>query len=139
MRMLILQLARFGLVGLAGLLVNIAAVYLLRLVVDLLLSAAIAFLIAATATWLLNRNFTFREVRKSGMSRVELSRQWGAFIVANAFGGIIYLGTFWCLTSHVPICREFPALAVCAGGAMGMIVNFLTSRSFVFVERSGVS
>lgn len=139
MKVLIFQLVCFGLVGSVGLLVNIAAVYLLRPFIDLRLSGVIAFVIAATVTWLLNRNFTFREARKPGMSRYETGRQWSVFIAVNAFGGIVYLGTFLTLTSQIRLCREFPALAVCAGGAMGMILNFLSSRNFVFAGRSGIS
>jgi len=135
----IAQGLRFGSVGFVGLLVNIAMVYLVKPMINLELSSVLAFLVAATVTWLLNRNFTFMETRVPEHNHAEIGLQWLVFVAVNAIGGTIYCVTFWYLTTHFSICREFPVIAVCAGGALGMMVNFTTSRSFVFAKRRGRS
>jgi putative flippase GtrA len=134
-RALISQGVRFGLAGVVGLLVNIAVVYLARLWVNLTLSAALAFLVAATVTWQLNRNFTFRPRPGEAPAGAGLARQWLAYMAANALGGVLYVAIFSLLTGYVPVCRQVPALAVCAGAGLTMVVNFYLSKRVVFARR----
>lgn len=134
MSALVLQLMRFGAVGFVGLLVNLAVVYSLRPLMGLQLCGVAAFAVAATATWILNRNFTFAP--EKGAPRRPAAPQWMLFIAVNGFGGALYLGTFWGLTSFSPICHTVPAIAVCAGGALGMAFNFVLSRQLVFRARA---
>jgi putative flippase GtrA len=121
---------RFGVVGFAGLLVNLTVVYVLRPFLLLQLCGVAAFIAAATATWILNRNYTFAEAKDA--KRPNAARQWLLFLAVNGVGGVVYLGTFSGLTSFSPLCHRVPAIAVCAGSALGMVFNFALSKRLVF-------
>ena len=121
------QFLRFGTVGLAGFGVDVACVYLLRGLVGLFWAGMAAYLAAATTTWALNRVWTFAGARRGG-----LFRQWLLFLGANGLGFTLNRGTFILLVALVPLCERQPVLAIAAGVAAGMFVNFNMSRRVVF-------
>lgn len=121
------QFLRFGTVGVIGFLVDTATVYALRSAVGLYVAGLAAYLVAATATWWLNRQWTFRG-RGSGSAL----RQWGRFLLANLGGFVLNRGAYMLLVMFVPFCAEHPVLAVGAGAIAGMFSNFGLSRSVVF-------
>jgi putative flippase GtrA len=132
MQLLIAQAVRYGLVGFVGLFVNITVMNDTRSLVSLQLAGALAYVAAASVTWALHRTFTFRGHAPRRVRRVDIGRQWLVFVAVNVVGGAVYYGIFWSLTTHVAPCRANPVIAICAGGTVGLIVNFLMSRSFVF-------
>ena len=122
------EFLRFGTVGLAGFCVDTAIVYALRARLGLYGAGMVSFLFAATVTWALNRAWTFRG-RGAGGKR---HHQWARFVVVNLAGFVLNRGTYAALIALLPLARAFPVLAIIAGTAAGMFVNFGFSRRFVF-------
>lgn len=123
----IVQFMMFGTVGVAGFLTDTATVYLLRYRLGLLGAGAVAYGVAASVTWILNRLWTFR-----GRGSGAMHRQWARFLFVNLGGLVLNRGTYAILVIFVPLCAERPVYAVAAGAIAGMFVNFNLSRSVVF-------
>ncbi|MEI8394575.1 MAG: GtrA family protein [Rhodospirillaceae bacterium] len=126
---LTVQFGKFGLVGIVGLCVDIAVLYGLMsgLGVGPYLARIGSFLAAASATWALNRVFTFR-----GRHEGSMLRQWGRFIAANAFGGVINYAIYASLIAATDTVAHHPFLGVAAGSIAGMFFNFAASKKLVF-------
>ena len=62
---------RFGIVGAAGFVVNTAAVYALRGLIGLYAAGVLAWALAATTTWWLNRSWTFAGRGDGADGRIE--------------------------------------------------------------------
>lgn len=90
----------------------------------------ISWTVAASFTWYLNRRFTFG----SAEAQPPL-RQWLRFLAANSLGGAVNYATYAALVATSPTARSWPVLAVGAGSAAGLALNFFLSRYLVF--RSG--
>ncbi len=125
------QFLKFGVVGVVGFAVDTATVYALRATLGLYAAGLASYIVAATVTWALNRNWTFR-----GQGGGEAHRQWVRFVLANMVGFLLNRGTFVALVATVPLCAEQPVLAVGAGAIAGMFVNFGLSRALVFRTES---
>jgi len=121
------QFLRFGSVGLVGLVVDTAAVYGLRGTFGLYGAGVFAYFAAATATWALNRAWTFR-----GLGSGSAHRQWVLFLAANLVGFVLNRGTYALLVTFLPIAAAQPVIATSAGAVAGMFVNFGLSRKVVF-------
>lgn len=122
-----LRLVQFAFVGVVGFLVNLGTVSLLRILLGIHAAGALAFVAAATTTWIGNRLWTFRDA-----AGAPTCRQWALFLVANLGGFAIYYGTFEATLGIVPAASAHPALAVIAGSLAGLGVNFTLSRQLVF-------
>jgi putative flippase GtrA len=129
LRPLIGQALRFGVVGTIGFVVDTATVYALHFLLglDLYSAGAAAYVVAATATWALNRAWTFR-----GASRERPARQWALFLAVQLIGFALNRGTYAALVTFLPLAAAHPVIAVAAGSIAGMGVNFLTARLIVF-------
>ncbi len=122
------QLLKFGTVGGLGLLWDVSTVYALQPLVGIKGAALVAFFVAATMNWMLNRLWTFR----GRGSDTPLVRQWLGFLGANGFGFVLNRSTFFVLISFVPFCRMHLVTALAAGSLAGMCANFNLSRRLVF-------
>ena len=131
-RPVVRQAFLFALVGAAGFLVDAAVLTAIQAVFgDWIYSGQlVAYVVAATATWQMNRNFTFDA--RHGTGRL---REWARYLLVNAGGGTINYATFAGLVSLVTLCRAHPVMAVAAGGIAGLAFNFTATRSLVFVGR----
>jgi putative flippase GtrA len=127
-RKLLAQFLRFGIVGACGFLWDTATVYTLRHVITLTGAAILAYFVAASMNWLMNRLWTFRGTGSPG----SMLRQWGTFLAANSLGFVLNRGTVLVLVHIVPICNAHPVLALMAGTLAGMFSNFTMSRRLVF-------
>ena len=125
---LLAQFVQFGTVGVVGFLVDTAVVYAVAGWAGLYVAGALAYAVAVTTTWWLNRIWTFRG-RGGG---VAAHRQWLAFVAANVPGLILNLGTYFVLVTLVSLCAAHPELAIAAGALAGMFANFALSRAVVF-------
>lgn len=125
--LLLREFLRFGTVGFGGFLIDNACVYGLRGVIGLYWSGLMAWLVAATGTWALNRAWTFR-----GRGRGPLYRQWLSFMAANSLGFALNRGMYFLLISVSTLCAQYPVLAIIAGTATGMFLNFHLFRTVVF-------
>lgn len=128
---LLAQFMAFGCVGLVGLVVDTITVYSLRHSLGLYGAGMVAFFIAATSNWALNRIWTFR-----GEHAGALHHQWFRFLLANAFGFVLNRGTYALLVTFVAACAAEPFFAIAAGSLAGMFLNFKLSRSMVYRETS---
>jgi putative flippase GtrA len=123
----IAEFFRFGSVGALGFLVDTATVYALAGALGLYGAGVIAYLVAASANWALNRVWTFR-----GRGRGHAVWQWARFLVTNAGGFVVNRGVYAALIAFFPLVHAYPVLAVAAGAVAGMGLNFFSARRFVF-------
>jgi putative flippase GtrA len=121
------QFMRFAAVGLAGFVVDTATVYALRHALGLYGAGLVAYLLAASMNWLLNRIWTFR-----GLGSGRAHRQWGLFMITNLAGFALNRGTYALLVTFLAAAADQPVIATAAGAAAGMLVNFDLSRRLVF-------
>ena len=123
----LVQFLMFGTVGIIGFLADTATVYALRYRLGLYGAGAVAYGVAASVTWLLNRLWTFR-----GEGSGPAGRQWAGFLLVNLGGFVLNRGAYAALVAFVPLCAAEPVLAVAAGAIAGMFLNFSLSRAIVF-------
>ncbi len=121
------EFLRFGTVGAGGFIVDTATVYATRGALGLYGAGAVAYVVAASANWLLNRLWTFR-----GRGGGPAHRQWLNFLGANLLGFVLNRGAYFTLVTVSAVCARQPVLAVAAGAVVGMLLNFHLSRSYVF-------
>ena len=120
------QLRRFLLVGTAVFGVNAALVELLVGRLGPLWAQVLAFPLAATLAWWLNRRYTFGASDRSRRS------EWLHYILANALGWLLNNGVYLLCIARLSLAAQHPALAVAAGSIAGMAANFILSRQLVF-------
>lgn len=128
-RDLVIQFAKFAVIGVIGFLVDLG---FFHLGLDVLgfghyFSALFSFPFAVTATWIGNRSFTFR-----GQSSGPAHHEWARFAVV-CFGGLVLnRGTFMLLTAMVPLVYSYPVLGLIGGTGVAMFFNFFAARRVVF-------
>ena len=125
---LLAQFVQFGVVGVAGFVVDTAVVYATRDWAGLYLAGVLAYAVAVTTTWWLNRVWTFRGLGNIGPRH----RQWLRFVVASLPGLCLNLGSYFALVATVALCAIHPVIAIAVGAVAGMFANFVLSRAVVF-------
>lgn len=93
-----------------------------------------SFLCAATTTWAFNRKVTF--AGKGGGSK---RRQLIRYLVAMAGGFAFNYGAYAACVASFALVREWPAIGVAAGSIAGAVVNFLSSKYWIFRAPKGES
>lgn len=125
------RFALFGIVGLSGVVINLAA---LSLYLSYSLAPTIAFALAiwTAMTWnfFLNRRFTFKNC-----SSGKLASQYISFCLASLGGAVINWSVASGLVMAVEFFQQNPSLAGLFGIAGGMSLNFMLCKHFVFVKR----
>lgn len=123
------QLFRFGVVGVAGFLVD-AGVLTVAIAAGLgpWIGRIVSYLAAASTTFALNRAWTFRGRAAAG----GIGTQWARFVTLNLGGFALNYATYAALIATVPLVAAHPVLGVAAGSVVGMGANFFLSRHFVF-------
>lgn len=123
------QFISFALVGVAGLAVDAAVLQLMTrgIGLDPYTGRVPSYIAAATATWALNRHFTFR-----GQAEDALFRQWVKFLCANLSGLAANFGTYAACVAFIPIAAATPPLALIPASIAGLIFNFTASKRLVF-------
>jgi putative flippase GtrA len=121
-------LTRFAFVGVVGFAVDAGV---LELLVGLagwspFAARAVSFPAALTATFALNRAWTFRALRMSPI------RAYGAYGVIQTIGALLNLVVFSVCLLAVPGLYERPVIALAIGSGVAMIFNFHASRRLVF-------
>ncbi|HEY0419618.1 MAG TPA: GtrA family protein [Acetobacteraceae bacterium] len=128
---LIRQFLRFGTVGMVGFVFDVATVYALAGPLGLYAAGVVAYVVAASVNWALNRVWTFNTAPREAMGR-----QWAAFLLVNLVGFVINRGLYMGLIYSSPLCAAYPVLAILAGVLAGMFLNFGLSRRYVFRGRT---
>lgn len=123
------QLGWFVVAGSVGFIVDAAV---LQLVVNAGLGPysgrIISYLVAATATWWLNRRYTFR----SPSSGRELPREWLRYVLANAVGGGVNYLVYALAVAQWSLVRDHLVVGVALGSIAGLGVNFIANKHWVF-------
>ena len=118
----------FCFVGTIGLLVDVAILYSLANLTGLFYGRAVSFLAAVLATWLLNRRWTFKH-RSSGLSS---NREFAIYLALMLVGGTVNYAVYVWLVISYPLALQHPVIGVAVGSMAGMLINFVTSRLFLF-------
>ena len=95
----------------------------------------VSFLCAATTTWAFNRKITFAGRGSGGSRRRQLIR----YIIAMAGGFALNYGAYAACVATFALVREWPAIGVAAGSIAGAVVNFLSSKYWIFRVPKGES
>lgn len=129
-----IRLFRFAVGGAIGFLVDTGVLYALLAWSGLGPYGARvpSFLAAATATWLVNRHWTFAD-RRTG----EAGLEWGRWLVAMVVGGVLNYLAYAALMAGSETVRDWPVLGVAAGSLAGMTVNFLSANYWIFRDKTG--
>lgn len=128
------QFQRFLAVGALGFIVDFSVLYVAvnALGFGALAGRIVSFLVAATITWKANRHFTFAST--DAVVPGAAARQWLRYLSTTAIGGAINIGVYqaWlAMTNHSNV-NLF--LAVVAGSAVALLVNFTLSKYVVFAR-----
>lgn len=127
-RELMAQVLRFSVVGAVGFMVDGGVLWsLLTFDVNPFAARALSFPIAVVATWVLNRNWTFRATRDAS-KQGQLRRYFGVQIAGNATNYGVY-SVVIAVFGAAPL----PIFAGFAFGSMiGAVVNFMGARHVAF-------
>jgi putative flippase GtrA len=129
---LLVEMLRFGVVGVAGFVVDSAVLLgMLALGLGPYAGRVVSYVAAASATFALNRAWTFRHRPASA----DPLRQWALFLALNLVGFACNYGTYVALIATAPFVERNPVIGVAAGSLAGMVGNFVLSRRFVFGAR----
>lgn len=123
------QIMRFLLVGAVGFLVDAAFLLLFVHIVgwSRVWARVPSVLIAMTATWWLHRRFTFSWARKSAPS----GQEWLRFVLSNAVGNGINLGTYWILVGA----GDWGIMsALVVASIIAAAINYAVSARWVFLR-----
>jgi putative flippase GtrA len=125
------ELVYFSIAGVAGFLVDAGIVWLFTMAgADPFTAQMVAFTLAVTVTWLLNRRFTFAHHASPNWVR-----EWMHYVAANSVGAIVNNGVYAILVLSVALFSKEPVLAVAVGSLAGLLFNFTASRALVFRSR----
>ncbi len=131
------QVVRFGMVGVINTAVDLSVLNTL-LFLDpggrsgsrYALFKTLAFLVAVTNSYLLNRRFTFRSERAAS------SAQMTQYLVVSLVGLLINVGVATAVVSFIPaplaLAAFWPSLAAMVGIPFGLVWNFVGYRYVVF-------
>ena len=125
-------LLRFGLVGVGGLLVDLAVLYVAAPNLGWYGARVLSFWAAATATWWLNRHYTFAHAAAGvAQSPISVVRQYLRYLLSMTLGGSVNYLTYatvivwWTLPAA-------PAVGVALGSCAGLVFNFVVAKYFIF-------
>jgi putative flippase GtrA len=135
---LVHELGKFGVVGAASYLVDLALFNALRDPVGWLWAKVVATAIAATLAFVGNKLWTWRH-----RDHAKLHRAYGLYFLFNAIGLGISLACLW--LSHDVLGGEWPEVfrtrladnvsAMVVGMTLGTVFRFWSYRTFVFIAR----
>ena len=120
---------RFGMVGVAGFAVDYCVLHSLVSFAGVGPIAArfVSFPVAVCATWLLNRNFTFRQPTVHGPVRQAM-----LYAAVQGAGGVANIAVYSAAIAIVPFLKEALIVPLAFGSAAGLCLTFAGSKYFAF-------
>ena len=131
-RPLIRQILLFAIVGTIGFVVNACGLKVATLFVSPIPAQIFSFPLAVTATWWLNRHFTFASQRP-------WRSEWFRYISANALGWLVMNGSYVALVLSNAYVHDHPLIALAIASLVGMGFNFASSKWIVFRPHRSMS
>jgi putative flippase GtrA len=126
-RTISVQVLRFAIAGVAGLVVDVVVLYLaMALGSGFYLGRVASFLAAVWTTWRINRRYTFHPAGDG------VWREWWRYLSAMLGGGAVNYLASSAAVVLLPHWRFTPALAVAIGSLAGMSLNFVSAKLLVF-------
>jgi putative flippase GtrA len=124
---------RYSAVSLIGYAVDVTLLHLgLKAGLEADWARVISLVCAMHVTFLINGLVIFRRLR-----REHLARQWLSYMATNGFGNFCNYWIFLTLVStHWPLVAV-PTVALTAGSIAAWIINYSSTRFFVFAGRRG--
>lgn len=122
------QFVLFCGVGAAGFGVDVATLALTHNVLGVYGARLLSFLVAATATWLLNRYLTFRH----SPAAVDLLREYVRYMGLMAGGGAVNYLVYSCLAWRFEQGTSWLFLYVAIGSIAGLAVNYLGASRWLY-------
>jgi putative flippase GtrA len=124
-----MRVLRFGLVGVAGAAVHLGAFWLLQRLTGMGNSPAwiMAFVLAATSTWFMNRHFTFQDQASTAQTN-----EWLRYLGIAGLGAVAHFATFETAIRFFAFFENHPALAIVPGSLASFAVTYAGSALFVF-------
>jgi putative flippase GtrA len=128
---LLTQIGRFAIVGSIGFAIDGGLLYLLVLKgVDPYLARGFSFPPAVTATWYLNRVWTF--AARIGAPH----RQYTRYVAVQIAGALGNYAVYALILVFIRRTAGGALVAFAAGSAAGLLINFIGARTFVFASGS---
>ena len=123
------QFLLFGIAGTLGFLVDAGVVSLLvnGLGANPYLARLVSFLCAVAATFAFNRRYTF-----AASAPQSLWAQGRRYLLAMSGGFVVNYGSYAALVHGSELVRDWPVIGVAVGSVAGLVVNYLSSRFWVF-------
>ena len=123
---------RFCAAGVAGLLVDTAVLYATAPLLGWYGARVVSFLAAATATWWLNRHYTFTASGSIPLKAVccQYLRYLQAMMLGGLVNYLVYAATILFITAPAA-----PMIGVALGSCAGLSFNFVGARCWVFGAR----
>jgi putative flippase GtrA len=121
-----MQFLRFCVVGVLGFFIDAG----MTLAVTQFLHAGpmpgrvVAFIVAASLTWYLNRQYTFRSTAGNG--------SWAPYLVLTALGALINIGVYRSWVQAAGTAPTQLVIGVALGSVAALTLNFIVSRYVVF-------
>lgn len=127
------RVVKFAIVGGIGFVVDVSIFSFFLYVVELEIfpTRVIAFVCAASATWLGNRMLTFSDRKK-----VSRRTQWQKSLVAACCSAIPNLLVFKLCITYLGEQGIMAYVALVAGILVGMVSNYFLSSKWVFADKS---
>jgi putative flippase GtrA len=122
------RLVSFGAIGGIGFVIDAGLLQgLFSFGVQPLVARCVSFPIAVTATWLLNRRFTFRDRAQSGAHA-----RYALYVGGQIIGALINVGVFVLTIRHWPQAAARPLIPMMAGSAIALLFNYSWANLLVF-------
>lgn len=122
--------AQFAVIGCSGVVVNLAALFLLSKWLVPSVAVAVSIWISMSTNFLLNRNITFSYARHS-----PILKQYIGFCSSCLLGAVFNWLTTMVLRASIRYFENRLLLAALAGIFVGMAFNFILCRYFVFSNK----
>jgi hypothetical protein len=129
------QFLMFSISGSIGLLVDLSALYVASMFMNLYSARIVSFVAAVFSTWLLNRTLTFKVIDSIEPADIEktnsLLYEFFKYLIANLSGGLVNLIVYSIYVSYnIEITDKY--IATCLGSLSGLLLNFALSKFIVF-------
>ncbi len=131
----------FAAAGTLGFLVDASLLYATAGLLGWYGARVLSFIGAATATWLINRRWTFAvdpespsaTVAPSG-TRTQLVHEYLKYLSCMLFGGLLNYGTYVAVMDYANSAAILyaPLIGLAAGSLVGLFANFLVARFWIF-------